>query len=243
MQSEIKNNRGFSLIELMVSLVISSFVVAGIYGVYTIQQRSYKVQEQVSEMQQRLRAAVQFMASEIRMAGYDPPNDYPDPNPYDPAEVCDDAKIETMNRDELVFEFCKVTAGDQDPPVYTAELMKTAYSLYDAYDDGVSDLGVQHGDSASTKRALAEGIEAIEFLYLDDTGKTEVTDTADIRQIRISILARSTFPDPKYTDTTVYEPASVREGFPDASSWGSYNDHYHRRLLITTVKLRNMGLE
>ncbi|MCI5130409.1 MAG: hypothetical protein D3904_02530, partial [Candidatus Electrothrix sp. EH2] len=62
------------------------------------------------------------------------------------------------------------------------------------------------------------------------------------------------FPDPKYTDTTVYEPASVREGFstevPDP--WDLSNDicnkitdrcHYHRRLLITTVKLRNMGLE
>ncbi|WPD21569.1 MAG: prepilin-type N-terminal cleavage/methylation domain-containing protein [Candidatus Electrothrix scaldis] len=256
---KIRNKeRGFTFIEMMVSMVIASFVFAGIYGVYTIQQRSYTVQEQVSEMQQRLRAAAQFMTNEMRMAGYNPPDDYPDPNSYDPNGVCNDAEVKAMEADELTFSFCRLTADSQDPPVYTSELIKTTYS-YDAVEDK---LYVQHGDSASTKRALAEGIEAIEFLYLDADGSV-VTDTAKVRQIKISILARSTFPDAKHTDTIVYEPASVRDGLstsvwdlngadvsgtanpPSAAGCDDPYDpcHYHRRLLITTVKLRNMGLE
>ena len=71
MKKIIFNNSGMTLVELMVSMAISSLVIAGIYGVYTIQQRSYTVQEQVSEMQQKGRAALSFMTKEIRMAGND----------------------------------------------------------------------------------------------------------------------------------------------------------------------------
>ncbi|MCW5213699.1 prepilin-type N-terminal cleavage/methylation domain-containing protein, partial [Desulfobulbus sp. TB] len=53
MERREKKESGVTLVEIMVSMVIASFVFAGIYGVYTIQQRSYTVQEQVSEMQQK----------------------------------------------------------------------------------------------------------------------------------------------------------------------------------------------
>lgn len=213
-------------------------------------------------MQQRVRVALEFMIGEMRMAGYNPPNDYPEPNAYDPYGNCDDASILTASSDELEFEFCELTSDQGNPPTYTAEMKKTRYALYDAYDDGVLDLGVAHDNGNLTP--LAEGIEAIEFLYLDAKGETEVTNPADIRQIRISILARSTNPDRKHIDKVVYEPASVRDDF-STDTWDINGDdaggttgnpptcddpdnpyepcHYHRRLLITTVKLRNMGLE
>ncbi|MCI5207539.1 MAG: prepilin-type N-terminal cleavage/methylation domain-containing protein [Candidatus Electrothrix sp. ATG2] len=253
MERRLRNQSGFTFIEMMVAMVIASFVFAGIYGVYNIQQRSYTVQEQVSEMQQRLRAAVQFMVGEMRMAGYDPPNDYPDPNAYDPDGACDDAGIKTMQSDELAFQFCRVTASNGDPPVYTAQMIETRYlHVTDETDEAYETLKVQHD---AGKITLAEGIEAIEFLYLDADGAI-VTNTTDIRQVKISILARSTYPDRKHTDTTLYQPASMLPPFNLAADppWGAPPEcadpdnpnepcHYHRRLLITTVKLRNMGLE
>ncbi|MCI5141126.1 MAG: prepilin-type N-terminal cleavage/methylation domain-containing protein [Candidatus Electrothrix sp. ATG1] len=248
MERRLRNQSGFTFIEMMVAMVIASFVFAGIYGVYNIQQRSYTVQEQVSEMQQRLRAAVQFMVGEMRMAGYDPPNDYPDPNAYDPDGVCDNAGIMTMESDKLTFQFCQVTASNGVPPVYTAQIIGTTYS----YDADKKTLIAQRG---VRQIPLAEGIEAIEFLYLDADGAI-VTNTTDIRQVKISILARSTYPDRKHTDTTLYQPASMRPPYNLAAAppWGAPPEcadsdnpnepcHYHRRLLITTVKLRNMGLE
>ncbi len=66
------NNKGFTLIELMIAIVISSFIVTAVYAANTTQQRTYHAQEQVAEMQQNLRAAMSFITSEIRMAGYDP---------------------------------------------------------------------------------------------------------------------------------------------------------------------------
>lgn len=213
-------------------MVISSLVIAGIYGVYTIQQRSYTVQEQVTEMQQKMRSALDFMTSEIRLAGYSGV-------PYDSTGVCAGTAILTWAPDNFIFEFCNI---DKNGTSYTATRMKSAYSIYDAYGDGTKDLGVQHGDSSSTKRAIAEGVDGIEFLYLKNDG-TVATSSDQIRVVQISLLIRASYPDPKYVDSIKYIPAS-------GTAWTTLlngasnpaNDHYHRQLLIASIKLRNAGL-
>lgn len=62
-------NKGFTLIEILVSLAILGIVLAGIYSVYNMQHKSYIVQEQVAEMQQSERVALQMITRDIRMAG------------------------------------------------------------------------------------------------------------------------------------------------------------------------------
>jgi type IV pilus assembly protein PilW len=62
-------DRGVTLIELMIVLVIAAILVAGIYSLFMTQQRSYAVQDQVAGAQQDARAALNIMARDIRMAG------------------------------------------------------------------------------------------------------------------------------------------------------------------------------
>jgi type IV pilus assembly protein PilW len=69
------NDKGFTLVEIMIALALSGIVMAAIYTAFLSQQRSYLAQEQVSEMQQNIRAGVDILTREIRMAGCDP-----DPN-------------------------------------------------------------------------------------------------------------------------------------------------------------------
>jgi prepilin-type N-terminal cleavage/methylation domain-containing protein len=64
------NQRGITLIELLVTLVISSILVAGIYRTFLSQQHTFTVQEQVVDMQQNVRIAINQMVREIRMAGF-----------------------------------------------------------------------------------------------------------------------------------------------------------------------------
>jgi prepilin-type N-terminal cleavage/methylation domain-containing protein len=64
------NKRGVTLIELLIALVISAILVAGIYRVFISTQRSYTVQDQVVEMQQNVRAAINKMMREIRMVNF-----------------------------------------------------------------------------------------------------------------------------------------------------------------------------
>ncbi len=65
---------GFTLIELMIAMAIAAVVLAGVYMSYLSQQKSYVIQDQVSAMQQNLRAAMDMMERDIRMAGLDPTN-------------------------------------------------------------------------------------------------------------------------------------------------------------------------
>lgn len=68
----LKEEAGFTLVELMAAMVIAVVVMAGIYSAYYSQQKNATAQEQTAEMRQNLRAGLDLMAREIRMAGYDP---------------------------------------------------------------------------------------------------------------------------------------------------------------------------
>ena len=69
-QNIFKKAKGITLIELLIALVISSILIAGIYRTFIQQQKSYATQEQVADMQQNVRVAINRMMREIRMAGF-----------------------------------------------------------------------------------------------------------------------------------------------------------------------------
>lgn len=62
--------RGLSLIEVMVAMVIGLILMAGVGYVYLSGKRSYNVQGAASTVQENGRFALDFMRPEIRMAGY-----------------------------------------------------------------------------------------------------------------------------------------------------------------------------
>lgn len=66
----LKDKTGVTLVELLIALVISAILTAGIYRNFINQQKTYAVQEDVSDMQQNTRVAVNRMLREIRMAGF-----------------------------------------------------------------------------------------------------------------------------------------------------------------------------
>ncbi|NWF91962.1 MAG: prepilin-type N-terminal cleavage/methylation domain-containing protein [Syntrophaceae bacterium] len=70
MQIIKKKNRGVTLIELMIALVMSSVLIAALYEVFIRHQKTYVLQEQIVDTQQSVRIALNRMVSEIRMAGF-----------------------------------------------------------------------------------------------------------------------------------------------------------------------------
>lgn len=65
-----KEKNGLTLIELLMALVLSSILIAAFYQIFIRQQKTYSVQDQVADIQQNLRVAIDQMTREIRMAGY-----------------------------------------------------------------------------------------------------------------------------------------------------------------------------
>ncbi|OGP90893.1 MAG: hypothetical protein A2157_05475 [Deltaproteobacteria bacterium RBG_16_47_11] len=65
------NEEGITLIELLIALVIFGIASAGSYRLFVAQTKAYTVQDQVIEIQQNIRTAMEILLRDIRMAGFD----------------------------------------------------------------------------------------------------------------------------------------------------------------------------
>ncbi len=61
---------GFTLIELLIAVALGLVILAGLFRTFKVQQDSYVIQDQVSAMQQNLRAAMYMITRDLQMAGY-----------------------------------------------------------------------------------------------------------------------------------------------------------------------------
>jgi prepilin-type N-terminal cleavage/methylation domain-containing protein len=68
----LHDGRGLSLIELVVTLALFALVMAGVVTTWGKAQETYFVGSESAEVQQNVRAAIDFMVREIRSAGRDP---------------------------------------------------------------------------------------------------------------------------------------------------------------------------
>lgn len=70
MNEKFKKDQGMTLVELLVALVISGLLLAAAYRTFIGQQKTFVVQDQVVDMQQNMRAAINRMMTELRMSGF-----------------------------------------------------------------------------------------------------------------------------------------------------------------------------
>jgi len=66
--------RGFSLLEVLITGVLFSVVMGGVYLLYTTMQDTFTRGEMKSDLHQNARVGLDRLVQELRMAGYDPEN-------------------------------------------------------------------------------------------------------------------------------------------------------------------------
>jgi type IV pilus assembly protein PilW len=217
----VRNQKGFTLIELLVAMSVAGIVMAGIYGAYYSQQKSFVVQDEMAKMQQNLRAAMFFMAREIRMAGCNPTGG-------------SSAGFVTANANTINFTM-DLRGKDPDDPADgdTGDPNENiTYALGDSNGDGIVEIV---RDTGGGPEPVAESIDALDFVYLDENGNITASNMA-IRSVQITIVARTGRGDPGYSDTTSYRNIQGTEILAPP------NDAFRRRTLSTNIKCRNMGL-
>jgi len=68
----VSDQKGLTLVELMITLVLSLLLMAAVYMTYHTQHVTSQVQHQVTSVQQDIRAVAEIIAKDIRNAGCDP---------------------------------------------------------------------------------------------------------------------------------------------------------------------------
>jgi type IV pilus assembly protein PilW len=172
MYYSLKNNeQGFTMVELVIGLAISLILMGIAVKIFLVQQRAYNVQEQLSEMQQNIRAATDMIVRETKMAGYDP-TDLGFDGIGNNSSATSIQILADLDGDGLT------TGTDED----------ITYS----YDD--VDLQIERNGAGNP---IAENIQAFALTYFDADGADIGTSTpADIRQIKITITGRTAKVDP-----------------------------------------------
>lgn len=232
----LHDRRGFTLVEVMVALVVAFLVIGAVYASNKVQQQNERIQQQVTQIQQNLRAGMDMISREFRMAGYDPfyTGEYGVTNAIQnqfhfTADMCED---------EGAPANCAVT---EPPEIYE-------YSLFTPPDADANDTFSLRNVNGGT--AVAENIERIEFRYVLSNGTRSfappVGQYDNLTAVEVSMLGRADEPDYNYTDNntyttlggTIWDPKT----FPAADCPNANCLNFRRRLLVKTVDLRNMGL-
>jgi prepilin-type N-terminal cleavage/methylation domain-containing protein len=79
----LKSNRGITLIELLIALVLTGILSAAMFKIYINQHHAWMIQDRVIEMQQNARAAIDEIGRQLRMTGFEIPTGLPPIEAFD----------------------------------------------------------------------------------------------------------------------------------------------------------------
>jgi type IV pilus assembly protein PilW len=176
---------GFTVIELLIALAMTSLLLAAIFTFAIAQGHYLTTQEQVSQMVQTARAAMDVLTHDLDSAGY---------NPTGAAFVG-----VTFNASQL--QLLADLSGDGD----TADADETIVYTYDA----TAQQMVRNAGNGN--EALASQVSDFTFQYLDATGAA-TTVSANIRQVRITLTVRTAKPDLTYPTNGGYRTYTLSAG-------------------------------
>jgi type IV pilus assembly protein PilW len=184
---------GFTLMELLVSMSISLVVLAAVAKTFTAQTRQNNAEEQVAQMQQNVRGALDLMVREVQMAKYDPAG-----------TAFSSAYGVTYSASQLEVK------ADLDGNGTINTSSGSVEDIVYAFDSGNRRITRRLGTSG-TAEIVADDITSFTFFYYDANGNavTSSANSGSIRKVTITIAARTAKPDPGYTTNNGYRTYQV----------------------------------
>ncbi|MDH4321049.1 MAG: prepilin-type N-terminal cleavage/methylation domain-containing protein [Desulfobulbaceae bacterium] len=208
---------GYTLVELMVAVALTGIVTVAIYKSYISVSTGYDVQDQLVEVQQNARVAMDRMVREIRMAGYDP---------TDTGTAGIDASSTSQ---QIVFSMY----DDASAMTFISYRLGVGSS-------GSKDLQRQEGASvgAGAWQSVIQNVDALDFGYVAVDGSTVAPEAAV--GVELAIVVRTSNEDYGYTDTRTYVNQAGTTILAPADYATAKN--FRRRLLNAIIACRNLGM-
>jgi type IV pilus assembly protein PilW len=188
MQAHLQKTDGFTLLELLVAMGLGLTMMGAIATTYMSQTKVYAAQEQINEMEQNARGALDVITRELKMAGYKP--------------AAGTITGITHSTSQLQIEADIDANGTIDNTSNT-----TVERIIFAFDSGNKRITRKLG-SGGTVQAVADNVTAFSFDYLDSNGGTAST-SATVRQVRVNITAKTARPDPNYSSNSGYRTITM----------------------------------
>ena len=217
---------GMTLIEIMIAMLIGAFLLGGVIQIFIGSKQTNRMQEGLSRLQENGRFALDFLAKDIRMAGYRECLTFTVPTPI---TGTNDTGLNSS--DTITIQLSTGACG--------ANVVSTiAYSVQNGA--GGQPALFKRNDAAAAQE-LVEGIENMQILYGVDTNNPHdganyyvpadpALDWPNVVSIRISLLVR-TIDDNLTAQTLLYNFNDVNNINP--------GDRRIRRVFTSTIAVRN----
>lgn len=219
MKISLQSNKGFTLIEILIVMLISSVVIGAVYSAYQSNLSAYITQQRVVYMQQNIRAVVFYMTRDIQMAG------------YDPDEGKANAGIIDARADSITFSMDLNQSGTLD----AGETVVYTLNGSDLERNGI----VVCADMNALDFVYLDGDGNI---LPDGDGDGVVDDMAHIISVQISVLLQDGDTISPLAHTFVNDRIYTNQQGTLLKDYSAAPDEFRRRLYSTTIKCRNLGL-
>lgn len=225
-----KCQRGMSLIELMISMVLGLIVIAAVFNMYAGSSRSARFTEGLQAMQENGRYGVSVLQRGLRLAGFSS-------NPL-PTSAFNGIDIAGSDVSSIAIRSEQVYDCNGRETTATSGLAVNVYRL----DAAAEELTCQ-GNQGGEPMAIVEGVEAFHILYgidSDDDASTDEPqqyipysadiDPEEVVALRFALLVNSGEP---------IRTRNVNDSFTVLDWVYSPDDRKAREVFSSTVKLRN----
>jgi prepilin-type N-terminal cleavage/methylation domain-containing protein len=219
--------RGFTLIELMISLLLMGLIMTVVYKVFSSQDRFFRNQEQIASMQENLRATMEYVNQEMSWLGYRVPG----------------LAVIKASPLEIIFQANIPNSGT------TIQFVR--YQFSPSTNTISRAAGANMSALANSLTVMASDIEAMSFSYYNILNGEVITDAADplcanvltplatvlcnpgttdndasllmVQRVKARVTARTSKPDWAYTDPN-----------------GGSNPNFRKRRAILDLRARNI---
>ncbi|MGH8770865.1 MAG: PilW family protein [Burkholderiales bacterium] len=264
MRTHVGYQRGLSLVELMVAIVIGLLLTAIVSQLFLGSKQTYRTQDSSARLQENARYALGLLTREIRMARYhvsDPNTQFATLLPVEGQNdtgfgASDEITVRYFGRDNsagaaadgTVFD-CLGTAAKR-----TTDLVVDRF--YIAQDAANNNEPTLYCDNGAGGQPLVAGIESMHILFGEDTDAdgtpnrfrpAQIVNMNNVLSVRLSLLLRTnTQSVATELDTKTYNhfgdayaPGAVAPADDPGSVYDPADDRANRRLFSTVIGLRN----
>ncbi len=256
-----KDQRGFTLVELMVALVIGLIILLGVAKIFSANRLTYSVLEATGRLQENGQYAMSFISQQLRQTGYYPnPADYGDGSKLDYENKAFGALLPLTGsegggaNDSLTLAYYTTTtdcvggapAGGIADPLMQSTTVASATGPGVPTAIAINTITIANGASGQPAIfcngvEVAEGIENLQVRYGEDTTDNGAADSfvdfdnitvlGNVITVQVAILVASAREVNQERDTNTYNLLGTTITPP--------SDGRIRRVYNTSIKLRN----